>query len=83
YLTGEGYGSLPGGFAWAANTSVANQAEWLAQAVRSARQSGNVRLFIVWNVDSTTWGDDPQAGYAIVRPGGTCPSCNSLAAAMQ
>lgn len=83
YLTGEGYGELPGGFAWAANTTVANQAQWLSQAVNSARQSGYVRLFIIWNVDNTTWGDDPQAGYAIVRPGSTCPACNAIAGVMQ
>ncbi len=83
YLTGEGYGQLPGGFAWAAGNSVAEQAEWLASAVRIARTSGIVRLFIIWNVDSTTFADDPQAGYAIVRPDGTCPACNTIAAVLR
>ncbi|NJR12417.1 hypothetical protein HC776_00550 [bacterium] len=81
YLSGEGYGQLPPAFAWANNITVANQAEWLADAVRRAKASGIVRLFIVWNVDSTNFGTDPQAGYAIIRPNGTCPACNTIAAA--
>jgi len=83
YVTGQGYGPLPGGFSWANNVTVANQAEWLGQAVRIARSSGIVRLFIIWNLDSTVYGDDPQAGYAIIRPDGTCPACNTIAAALR
>jgi LysM repeat protein len=82
YLTGEGFGALPGGFAWASGNSLAEQAAWLAGAVHRLRGSGYVRLYIVWNVDSTYWGSDPQAGYAIVRPGGGCPACDSLRVAM-
>lgn len=82
YLTGEGYGALPGGFAWASDNTLAEQAAWLAGAVHRLRGSGYVRMYIVWNVDSTFWGDDPQAGYAIVRPGGGCPACDSLRVAM-
>ena len=33
---------------------------------------------IVFNVDFTVYGDDPQAGFAIIRPGGACPACDSL-----
>ncbi len=82
YLSGEGYGELPGGFAWASGNSVAEQAAWLAGAVHRTRASGYVRMMIVWNVDATYWADDPQAGYAIVRPGGGCPACDSLRVAM-
>ncbi len=81
YLSPEGFPALPAGFEWAANTSVAEQAEWLARAVTLARQSGRVRLFIVWNVDSTTYDSDPQAGFAIIR-NGQCLSCITLGAAM-
>ena len=35
---------------------------------------------IVFNVDLTQYGDDPQAGYAMIRPGGGCPACDSLRA---
>jgi LysM repeat protein len=83
YLTSEGYGDIPGGFSWAAGNTLANQVEWLSGAVQQARNSGIVRLFIVWNVDNTNWGADPQAGYAIVRPDGTCPACNAIAQVMQ
>ena len=83
YVSPEGYGPISSGFAWGANTTAAQQAEWLATAVRLARGSGVVRLFIVWNIDATQYGSDPQAGYAIIRPGGGCPACGALAAAMQ
>lgn len=79
YLSPEGYGPLPGGFAWAGDTSVGEHAAWLGQALDLARGSGAVRLFIVWNVDFTQYGNDPQAGYAIIRPGGGCPACGALA----
>jgi LysM repeat protein len=82
YLTGEGIGELPAGFAWASGISLSQQAAWLAGAVHRLRGSGYVRLFIVWNVDATYWGSDPQSGYAIVRPGGGCPACDSLRVAM-
>ena len=78
YLTPEGYGPLPGSFAWGQNTTVAEQAQWLAQAAVLSAQSGRVRLMIVFNIDFTYYGADPQAGYAIIRPGGVCPACDSL-----
>jgi hypothetical protein len=82
YLTSEGLGPLPAGWEWAAGTSLAEQAQWLGDAVRLSRQSGRIRLLIVWNVDFTQYGADPQAGYSITR-GGVCTACASLAAAMQ
>jgi len=83
YLSPEGFGTLPGGFAWAADTSVQEQAQWLADAVRLSRQGGRVRMFIVWNVDFRSFGEDPQGGFAIVRPDGSCQACATLSAAMQ
>jgi hypothetical protein len=78
YLTSDGYGPLPGAFGWAGSTTIGQQAQWLAEAATLARNSGIVRLFIVFNVDLTQYGDDPQAGYAMIRPGGGCPACESL-----
>ena len=78
YLTPEGYGALPAGFEWAANTSVAEQAQWIDQAISMASRSGRVRLVIIWNMDFTGYGADPQAGYALIRPGGGCPACDAL-----
>ncbi|MBW4436618.1 MAG: hypothetical protein KME04_05760 [Pleurocapsa minor GSE-CHR-MK-17-07R] len=81
YLTPEGFPPLNEYFAWAQNVSLAQQAAWLAEAAALSSQSGRVRLLIVWNIDFTVYGSDPQAGYAIVRPGGGCPACDALAAA--
>lgn len=79
YVSSEGYRPLPAGFNWARNVTVAQQAAWLAEAAALASQSGQVRLFIVWNIDFTRYDSDPQAGYAIIRPGGACPACAALA----
>jgi hypothetical protein len=79
YLTPEGYGPLSAGFAWAQKTTVAQQANWLAQAALAASTSGRVRLMIIFNVDFSYYGADPQAGYAMIRVGGGCPACDALA----
>ncbi|MCK6579798.1 MAG: hypothetical protein L6Q98_17035 [Anaerolineae bacterium] len=84
YLSPEGFGTpLPGGFAWAQNTSLAEHASWLAEAAALAAQSGRVRLMIVWNVDFPLFtATDPMGGYAMIRPGGACPACDSLGTVM-
>jgi len=78
YLSPEGFGPLPGAFGWAENVTVAQQAQWLDQAVSIAAGTGYVRLFIIWNVDFTNYDSDPMAGFAIIRPGGACPACDAL-----
>ncbi len=85
YLSPEGYGRLPDSFAWAANTSVAEQAGWLAQAIDIAADytRSPVDLLIVWNMDFEQYDPDPQAGYAIIRPGGSCPACQTIGALMR
>ncbi len=83
YLSPEGLGPLPAGFAWAQNVTVAQQAQWLARAAQLAKNSGKIRLMIVWNVDFTAYGADPMAGYAIVRPDGSCPACATLGQVMR
>jgi len=79
YLTGEGFPPLPGGFAWAQNVTLAQQAAWIDQVVSLAANSGRVRVLIIWNVDFTNYGEDPMAGFAIIRPDGSCPACDALA----
>ena len=69
-------------FAWAGDVSVAEHAAWLAEAATLSAQSGRVRIMIVWNVNFTGWGADPQGGYAIRRPDGTCPACGTLGTVM-
>jgi len=84
YLSPEGYSALPSGFAWAANTSIAEQAQWLAEAAVIGANTGKVRLMIVFNVDFTNYsGSDPMAGFAIVRADGSCPACTTLAGVMK
>jgi hypothetical protein len=80
YLTPQGYGdSLPGNFWWGGSTTLAEQAQWLSETAVMASQSGKVRLIIIFNVDFDVWEpNDPQAGYAIVRPDNTCPACDAL-----
>jgi hypothetical protein len=78
YLSGQDFGGVPSRFSWAANTTVAQHAQWLAEAVSLSANSGKVRMLIIFNVDFTHWGDDPQAGYAMLRPDGSCPSCDLL-----
>ncbi len=85
YLSPEGYPSLSSvapNFAWAENTTVAEQAQWLSRAAQLSASSGKVRLMIIFNVDFTRYDDDPQAGYAIIRRDGSCPACQALGAVM-
>ena len=82
YLSAEGFPGIPPNFAWASNTTLAQHAQWLAEATTLARNSGRVRMLIVFNVDLTLYqlDGDPQAGYAIIRPNGSCPACDTLRA---
>jgi hypothetical protein len=59
---------------------VAEQAQWLGQAVSSAAGDNRVQMIVVYNVDFTNYDPqgDPQAGYAIIRPDGGCPACDTL-----
>lgn len=82
YVTGEGIGALPGGFSWGSATTLDNQAQWLARAAQLSRESGKVRMMIIWNIDFRQWDDDPQAGFSIFRPNGECRACNTLRSVM-
>jgi hypothetical protein len=79
YVSPEGYGPLPSNFSWGADNTVSEQAAWLKEGADISRNLGWVRLMIVFNVGFTTWTDnDPQAGYSIIRPDGSCPACDLL-----
>ena len=84
YLSTNGYSGTPPSFRWAANTTVSQHAEWLAESTRLSANSGKVRFNIIFNVDFDYFdpNGDPQAGYAIIRPDGSCPACPLLRAAM-
>lgn len=83
YVTGEGIGPLPGGFSWGSSITVGNQAQWLGRAAQLSRDSGKVRMMIIWNADFREWGEDPQMGFSIFRPDGSCPACATLKAVMR
>lgn len=83
YLSPEGMGAaIPASFAWAGNTTLGQHATWLAQAASAAATSGKVAIMIVWNVNFTRWDSDPMGGYALIRPDGSCPGCQTLGAVM-
>lgn len=80
YLSGEGFSGLPPNFSWASETSVQEHAQWLREARDLSAASGRVRLMVVYNVDFTSFDPtgDPQAGYAMIRPDGSCPACEAF-----
>jgi hypothetical protein len=83
YLTGDGFAqALPAPFAWAAGNSIEDQANWLRDAITVAanQQDAEVALLIIFNVDYERFvEDDPQGGFAIIRPDGRCPACDTIA----
>ena len=82
YASQEGVPTFSDEFAWARGTDNSEQAAWLAEAVQLGINTGTVRCIIVWNIDFARYGYDPQDGYAIIRPGGSCPACDSLHAVL-
>jgi hypothetical protein len=83
YLSAEGMGAaIPPAFAWAGNTTLGQHAAWIAEAATAAAQSGKVAIMIVWNVNFSRWDSDPMGGYALLRPDGSCPGCQTLGSVM-
>ncbi|HIQ01112.1 MAG TPA: hypothetical protein EYH30_03125 [Anaerolineales bacterium] len=82
YASQEGVPTFSDMFAWARGNDNSEQAAWLAEAVQLSINTGMVRCIIVWNIDFVRYGYDPQDGYAIVRPGGSCPACDALHAVL-
>ncbi len=78
YASQEGLETFSDQFAWARGINNSQQAAWLSEAVQLGINTGMVRCIIVWNIDFTRYGYDPQDGYAIMRPGGACPACDAL-----
>lgn len=84
YLSGDGFSRIPAGFAWAKDTSVDEHAQWLGEAVTLSRNSEKIKMLIIFNFDFDYYdpNGDPQAGFAMIRPGGGCPACDTVKAAM-
>jgi hypothetical protein len=48
--------------------------------VAANQQDAEVALLIIFNVDYERFvEDDPQGGFAIIRPDGRCPACDTIA----
>ncbi len=83
YLSPDGFDEpLNPNFGWAGGTTLMEQAEWLAQAIQIAADYTRlpVDMLIIWNIDFQRFDDDPQGGYAIIRPDGSCPACETIGA---
>jgi len=81
-LTDEGMQDLmevAPNFLWADDNTLQEQGDWLNLARAISAGNAQVEMMIVWNVDFWHYGADPHAGYAIIRPDGSCPSCDVLA----
>lgn len=80
YLSPEGLPPLPAEYAWAQNTSAGQQARWLMDAVGLGMSNPQLRLMVLWSLDNSAFaGDNPEAGYALIRPDESCPACEALA----
>ena len=82
YLTVDGLNKpLPDRFWWAAGTTLADQGEWMGEAITMARAAGFVQMLIIFSLDIHHYDQhDPQAGYAIVRyRTNDCPACGYIA----
>ncbi len=78
YASQEGVSTFSDQFGWARGIDNAKQAAWLSEAVQLSINTGMVRCIIIWNVGRSRYGYDPQDGYNIIRPGGSCPACDAL-----
>jgi hypothetical protein len=85
YLSAEGLAepmSIP--FSWANDTSAAEQAQWTVDAITwlETQTIAPVRLVLLAPMNALD--DDPLSQtQAIVRPDGTCPTCDLLASRTQ
>jgi hypothetical protein len=81
YVSWEGVeGGVPVGWEWSSATTAANQSEWLAEAIQTLAEFSSVRVALVnvWRFDAAP-GDVISAGYAMIRPDGSCPACDAIA----
>jgi hypothetical protein len=80
YASLEGLGGVPPYMAWAAQTTLAMRADWLAEAltILSEAQSPEVALAILWNV-STVNSSGIERAYSLIEPDGRCAACDAIA----
>jgi hypothetical protein len=74
---------LPEAFEWAINTTVEQQAEWTASAIKIASEMSSIqiRMVMIWRINGLP-GNTIMRGYSIIRRDG-CPACDAIAALRQ
>ena len=82
YLSPDGLSEpLDSAFAWANDTSVEEQAQWLADSISTMATLSSVRvaLVMIWRMDALPYDYGMfSLGYAIIRPDGDCPACDEI-----
>ena len=71
-------GRAPSGFDWVMAHTMNEQATKFADWIQWAKQSGMVRLAIIWNLNFDGPARDPNAPYALVRPGWVSPAAEVI-----
>lgn len=80
YLSGEDYGGLPSAFGWQV-IPASRTRRMVGTCSQKAATEGKAAMFIVFNVDITYYGDDPQAGFlAMIRKNRRLPACERMGA---
>lgn len=79
-LLGREYPVCPTISYWAAQDDLTpTQGTWLLDAIVWARTEPQIPLVLVWTADTSAFTPgDFAAGYALVRPDGSCPACDLL-----
>ena len=75
----EGLAPLPSDYAWAQNTTLAQQARWLMDAVGLAMTDEQVRLLILFSLDASAFAEDNPKRLRAGSPGRDPPACETLA----
>ena len=80
YITEEGLeNTLPETYYWADEISLEDQAAWHSAARGQLTGRDTMALVIVNNMDFNDEATDPiAAAYSLIRPDGTCPTCDQL-----
>lgn len=79
YLSPEGYSSPHEMFYWATDTTILDQTDWITKAVQLSIESDKVDMIFLWNLDFSEWRENNvEAGYALIRKDGSCPTCDAL-----
>ena len=77
YFSADG-GTPPDGFTWASTTTSTQQAQWLADGIKTAAQLSSVRVEMILLYRMTAGSSPVEDGYALIDPDGKCLACNAI-----